>query len=55
MAKGQESISRLFKVSEGNLVRLRRECPRCGKGTYLAEHADRRSCGKCGYMEYKRG
>jgi len=30
-----------------------RSCPKCGSGTRLAEHKDRRSCGKCGYMERK--
>ncbi|NUN11240.1 30S ribosomal protein S27ae [Candidatus Micrarchaeota archaeon] len=28
-------------------------CPKCGPGTSLAEHKDRRSCGKCGYLEKK--
>jgi ubiquitin-small subunit ribosomal protein S27Ae len=28
-------------------------CPKCGPGTLLAEHKDRRSCGKCGYSENK--
>ncbi|MCX8197309.1 MAG: 30S ribosomal protein S27ae [Candidatus Micrarchaeota archaeon] len=28
-------------------------CPKCGSGIRLAEHADRRSCGKCGYFEKK--
>lgn len=28
-------------------------CPKCGTGVRLAEHKDRRSCGKCGYMEKK--
>ena len=27
-----------------------RFCPKCGKAR-LAEHKDRLSCGKCGYME----
>ncbi|VVB73461.1 30S ribosomal protein S27ae [uncultured archaeon] len=30
-----------------------KSCPRCGAGTRLAEHKDRLSCGKCGYMEKK--
>ncbi|MEM4366960.1 MAG: hypothetical protein QW035_02415 [Candidatus Anstonellales archaeon] len=30
-----------------------KDCPRCGPGTKLAEHKDRRSCGKCGYFEKK--
>jgi small subunit ribosomal protein S27Ae len=28
-------------------------CPRCGAGVRLADHKDRRSCGKCGYFEKK--
>jgi len=28
-------------------------CPKCGPGVRLAEHKDRRSCGKCGYYEKK--
>ncbi len=28
-------------------------CPKCGPGVRLAEHKDRRSCGKCGYFEKK--
>jgi small subunit ribosomal protein S27Ae len=28
-------------------------CPKCGAGIRLAEHKDRRSCGKCGYFEKK--
>jgi ubiquitin-small subunit ribosomal protein S27Ae len=31
----------------------RRACPKCGPGISLAEHKDRRSCGKCGYSEKK--
>ncbi|MFC3957825.1 30S ribosomal protein S27ae [Halovivax cerinus] len=30
----------------------RDECPRCGD-VYLAEHGDRRHCGKCGYTEWE--
>lgn len=28
-------------------------CPKCGAGVHLAEHKDRRSCGRCGYFEKK--
>lgn len=28
-------------------------CPKCGAGVHLAEHKDRRSCGRCGYFERK--
>ncbi|HEC89057.1 MAG TPA: 30S ribosomal protein S27ae [Thermoplasmatales archaeon] len=47
--KGRE----IFKVEDGKIVRLRRHCPKCGEGVFLAEHKDRLSCGKCGYTEFK--
>ncbi len=28
-------------------------CPRCGNGTFLAQHSNRVTCGKCGYSEVK--
>ena len=43
----------LYKVEGGKLVRLRKACPKCGAGTFLAEHKDRNSCGRCGYTEFK--
>ena len=45
----------LFKVENGKIVRLRRHCPKCGDGVFLADHKDRLSCGHCGYTEYKGG
>ena len=30
-----------------------KSCPKCGAGYKLAEHKERRSCGKCGYSETK--
>lgn len=43
----------LYSVKGDALTRTHRFCPKCGAGTFLAEHADRRSCGKCGYAESK--
>jgi ubiquitin-small subunit ribosomal protein S27Ae len=43
----------LYEVSGEALTRTHKTCPKCGPGTFLAEHADRRSCGKCGYSESK--
>ena len=43
----------MFKVDGNNIVRLRRSCPKCGDGVFLAEHKDRLSCGACGYTEFK--
>lgn len=30
-----------------------KNCPKCGAGARLAEHQNRRSCGRCGYFERK--
>jgi len=43
----------IFKVEGDRIVRLRRNCPKCGDGVFLAEHKDRLSCGTCGYTEFK--
>ena len=43
----------LYEVSGDTLTRTHKSCPKCGPGVFLAEHGDRRSCGKCGYSESK--
>jgi ubiquitin-small subunit ribosomal protein S27Ae len=43
----------LYEVSGDTLTRTHKSCPKCGPGIFLAEHGDRRSCGKCGYSESK--
>ena len=30
-----------------------KSCPKCGKGVFMAKHADRLTCGKCGYTEFE--
>jgi len=46
-------VWKLYKVSGESLERLKKECPRCGKGYFMAEHKDRLSCGNCGYTTFK--
>ena len=43
-----------FKVEGDKLTRTRKHCPKCGPGVFMAEHANRVSCGKCGYTEFKK-
>jgi ubiquitin-small subunit ribosomal protein S27Ae len=43
----------LYEVSGETLTRTHKACPKCGPGVFLAEHGNRRSCGKCGYSETK--
>jgi small subunit ribosomal protein S27Ae len=44
-----------YEVSGDSLKRKKQSCPRCGPGTFLAEHKDRKYCGKCGYTEIQKG
>lgn len=41
------------KVKKPQAYKPGKYCPKCGPGTKLADHKDRISCGKCGYMEKK--
>ena len=41
------------KADEEPAACLRKECPKCGPGVFMAEHPDRVACGKCGYTEFK--
>jgi len=46
--------AKYYDVKNGVAEKNRDFCPKCGDGVFLAEHADRRSCGKCGYTEFKK-
>jgi len=35
-----------------NGKKISKNCPRCGPGTFLANHGNRFSCGKCRYTEF---
>lgn len=52
--KKGKSQSTYYKVEGDKAVRNRKFCPKCGTGVFLAEHASRVTCGKCGYTEFKR-
>ncbi|MCR4369311.1 MAG: 30S ribosomal protein S27ae [archaeon] len=41
-----------YKV-EGNSLKRKKTCPKCGSGVFMAEHSNRRHCGKCGFTEFK--
>ena len=44
--------SEAFKIEGGKLVRVKKICPKCGAGVYLAKHKNREACGKCGYTQF---
>lgn len=47
-------ISKLYQVSGNKLERKNKFCSKCGSGTFLANHKDRETCGKCGYTNFKK-
>ncbi|MDQ4072966.1 MAG: 30S ribosomal protein S27ae [Thermoproteota archaeon] len=53
-SKGQVSIYKFYKIDKDTIEKIKRECPRCGKGIFMADHSDRFACGKCGYTEFKK-
>jgi len=40
-----------YKISGDSIVR-QPSCPRCGPGTFLAQHKNRQTCGACGYTVF---
>jgi ubiquitin-small subunit ribosomal protein S27Ae len=52
--KGAAGVAKYYEVTGDTIKTKKSVCPRCGNGVFLAEHADRQSCGKCGYTEFKK-
>ena len=50
--KRRIQVYKLYKLDGEKLTRLRKECPRCGRGYFMAEHKNRLTCGNCGYTTY---
>ena len=50
--KRRIQVYKLYKVESDSLSRLRKDCPRCGKGYFMAQHGNRLTCGHCGYTTY---
>lgn len=43
---------KMYEVSGDSIKSLKRSCPKCGPGTLMAVHKDRKTCGKCSYTEF---
>ncbi|HYA55435.1 MAG TPA: 30S ribosomal protein S27ae [Nitrososphaerales archaeon] len=52
--KRRIQVYKLYKVDGDSISRLRKECPRCGKGYFMAQHGNRLTCGHCGYTVYSK-
>jgi ubiquitin-small subunit ribosomal protein S27Ae len=48
----QETMYKFYTIEGDKVTRNRRDCPRCGKGVFMAQHRDRHTCGKCGFTEF---
>jgi len=48
----RKSAWSLYKVTGDKVERTNQSCPKCGAGTFLANHKNRKTCGKCGYVEF---
>jgi len=42
----------LYQISGGKIERKNSSCPKCGQGTFMAKHSNRRACGACKYTEF---
>jgi small subunit ribosomal protein S27Ae len=51
--KPASKVGRVYEIAGGQLKRKNKHCPKCGTGTFLANHKDRWACGKCKYTERK--
>lgn len=52
--KSKSQIWKFYNMDGSSFIRLKKECPRCGRGFFLADHKDRFTCGKCGYTLFKK-
>ena len=48
----EETMYKFYIIEGDKVTRNRRDCPRCGKGVFMAQHRDRYTCGKCGFTEF---
>jgi len=47
-------IAGIYGVASGEIKRKNRFCPKCCVGVFMANHANRIACGRCGYSEMKK-
>ena len=50
--KKHQKLSDVYTISGDKIERKVKSCPKCGEGTFMAQHKDRMTCGKCGYTEF---
>lgn len=43
--------SKKYTIENNEIKKTGKFCSKCGPGVFMAEHKDRKTCGKCGYTE----
>ncbi len=51
-AEEAKADAQYYKIDGEKFTRSKKICSRCGKGVYMSEHKNRRTCGKCGNTEF---
>lgn len=46
------NVYKYYKIDGPKVERTHKICSRCGKGVFMSEHKNRRTCGKCGLTEF---
>ncbi len=46
--------SKAYEVKGDTIARKKKQCPRCGAGTWLGAHKGRLYCGKCHYTFFEK-
>jgi|GEM_PF-211732 len=50
----KSDVYKFYKVEGGKATASKKPCPRCGAGTWLAEHKGRLYCGRCTYTIFEK-
>ncbi|MBM3904707.1 MAG: 30S ribosomal protein S27ae [Thaumarchaeota archaeon] len=45
-------VASYYKIAGDKATKIRKICSRCGKGVFMSEHKNRKTCGKCGLTEF---
>ena len=54
VSKGvSKGVWHLYGIEGEKIASKRMDCPKCGRGVFLAEHSDRLTCGRCHYTKFK--
>ena len=54
--KEKLAILKYYQIhSDGTVIHTHVECKNCGAGVFMAQHANRMTCGKCGLTYVNQG